>query len=257
MVQIQNVIIIGCGNVGYHLGKRFQEVGVEVLQVFSRKAEKARRLARLIDATYTTKLKNIRPNADLYILAVSDSAVEGVQAELAQHIPLKKLVVHTSGSCPQTAFTAFPNHGVFYPLQTFSVARAANFDIIPLCVDATQATQIEALEALARRIAPNVYRITDEQRAKLHVAAVFINNFSNHLAAIAHQLTEREGLSFDLLRPLMLETALKIQEHAPKDVQTGPAVRKDESTIQRHLDYLEFDPELQKIYTLLTKNIMQ
>ncbi len=255
--MIQKVIIIGCGNVGYHLGKRFHEVGVEVAQVFSRKLEKATRLGLSIDAAYTDSLAAIRTDADLYILAVWDSAIEKVQATLAKQLPETALVVHTSGSCPQTVFTAFQNHGVFYPLQTFSVARSANFEIMPLCVDATQARHIEALEALARRIAPNVYRITDEQRSKLHVAAVFVNNFSNHMATIAHDITEREGLSFDLLRPLMLETALKIQAHEPRKVQTGPAVRKDESTIQRHLDYLQYDRQLQELYTLLTKSIMR
>lgn len=257
MVQIEKIVIIGAGNVAYHLGKRFHEVGLEVLQVFSRLEEKAQRLAGLIDASYTTDLQNLRQDADLYVLAVSDGAIEAVQAMLKHRISIDNLLVHTSGVTPQTVFSAFPNHGVFYPLQTFSVARSADFSIIPICIDAAQIKHIRALRELAKRISPNVYHITDEQRSKLHVAAVFINNFSNHLAQIAYDITVREGLSFDLLRPLMLETALKIQAHEPQKVQTGPAMRKDDESIQRHLEYLSFDPNLQAIYRMLTDSIQQ
>ncbi len=247
------IVLIGAGNVGYHLGNRLYEKGLRIQQVFSRVKEKAENLASEVNAQAITKLSNITLDADLYILAVHDSAI----AEVATQLPvLDKLVVHTSGATPSTALQPhFQRFGIFYPLQTFSISKEVDFEQIPICVHANQEADLQALENLARQISPKVYRIDDEQRAILHVAAVFVNNFTNYLFQIGYDILEKEKLPFDLLRPLIRETAAKVQEHPPVEMQTGPAIRGDHATIDKHLQYLGRFPEYKHLYELLTENI--
>lgn len=248
-----SIILIGAGNVGHHLGKRLYEKGLHIKQVFSRTKEKAQALAAEIQAEALTNLSKIDPNADLYILAIHDDAIPEVASQLSLN---QKLIVHTSGSTPSTVLQPYAQRfGIFYPLQTFSISKEVDFEQIPICIHANNKEDIIFLENLAKKISPKVYRINDEQRAILHVAAVFVNNFTNHLFQIGYNILEKENLSFDLLRPLILETAEKIQEHPPAEMQTGPAIRGDEATIQRHLLYLEKFPEYQSLYELLTKSI--
>jgi len=256
-VQKFKIVLIGSGNVGYQLGRRFFEQGLQIVQVFSRKAEKAERLAKAIGCDFTTQLNLVTAEADIYILAVHDSSVGEVAKKLSNILPADKIVVHTSGATPSTVLAPFfPNCGVFYPLQTLSIDRAADFDTIPICVDAAFAETQEMLLALGQRISKQVQIVTDEERAVLHVAAVFVNNFANHLFQIGARIVEEEGISFDLLRPLILETALKIQNHAPADMQTGPARRCDASTIRRHERYLEKFPAYRELYTVLTQSLI-
>jgi predicted short-subunit dehydrogenase-like oxidoreductase (DUF2520 family) len=166
--------------------------------------------------------------------------------------------VHTSGTIPSTIFEKHTsNYGVFYPLQTFSISKEPDWTTIPICIDAnTEAQRIE-IENLARQLSPNVHRITDAQRATLHVAAVFVNNFTNHLFHIGQTIVEKEGISFDLLKPLIQETVAKIQHNAPQAMQTGPAKRGDTITIQKHNAFLKKYPLYNNVYSLLTKSILQ
>ncbi len=250
-----SIILIGAGNVGYHLGKRLYEKGLHMDQVFSRTVEKANILAKIVGAQAITDLADVHSDADLYILAVHDSAI----ADVAAKLPAKgKLVVHTSGATPSSVLAPhFERFGIFYPLQTFSVSRMVDFEQIPICVYACQESDLQLLENLAKQISPKVYRIDDAQRATLHVAAVFVNNFTNHLFQVGYDILEKENLPFDLLRPLIRETAEKVQEHLPARMQTGPAIRGDESTIRRHLAYLEKYPEYRSLYELLTGSIQK
>ena len=251
------IVLIGAGNVGTHLGKKLHQEGYNIIQIFSRKAKKAKALATNIEAESTHQFSKIKKDADLYILAVSDNAIESVAAALSKIIGKNKLVVHTSGATPTLLLkTYFKHYGSFYPLQTFSISRNVNFEKVPMCIDANSYTKKILLTEIAEQLSEKIYHIDDNQRAKLHVAAVFVNNFSNNLFALGEKITQKENLPFEILKPLIEETVLKIQNHSPLEMQTGPAIRNDQNTINRHLKYLQKEfPELVEVYQTMTKSI--
>jgi len=256
--QAYKITLIGAGNLATHLGLRLSETGFEIAQVFSRTKRSAKSLAKKLNCKFTTDLKEIDTQSDLYILAVSDGAITEVATKLSRKKTLqKKLIVHTSGATPALVLQPFfKNYGVFYPVQTFSKKRKIDFSQIPICIDARYAKDRKRLEKIGSEISNRVFVVNDEQRAVLHVAAVFVNNFSNHLFHIGEQLMEQNGMSFDLLRPLLLETALKVQTNSPSEMQTGPAIRKDLATIEKHLQFLGAQhPEFLDVYYLLTQGI--
>ncbi len=254
----KKIILIGAGNVGYHLGRRLDEKGFAIAQVFSRTFEHAEDLAEAVQASYATKFEDLDREGDLYIISVSDRAIAPVARQLARLELDNPLVVHTSGATPATALMPyFDRFGVFYPLQTFSRSRKVDFEAIPICVHAADESDAEKLLTLARQLSPKVYQLKDEQRASLHVAAVFVNNFTNYLFRVGEEILREVDLPFELLRPLILETARKVQEQSPGEMQTGPAVRGDEKTIQRHLDYLHRFPEYRELYQLLSRRIAE
>ncbi|MCB0584438.1 MAG: DUF2520 domain-containing protein [Phaeodactylibacter sp.] len=253
-----SITLIGAGNVGYHLGRRLKATGIGVAQVFSRQGSKARELAEAVGAQPVTRLEEVRPAVGLYILAVSDDAIAEVAKKLVPVLAGDSAVVHTSGATPSAVLAPFfPKHGILYPLQTFSREREPDFQSIPICIYSPDAGLEEQLSALGRRISPNVHRIDDEQRATLHVAAVFVNNFTNHLFHIGQEILRKEQLPFELLLPLIQETVNKLEGHTPQAMQTGPARRGDGETIARHLAYLKKFPNFGEVYELLTKNILQ
>lgn len=248
--------MIGAGNVGFHLGKKLHKVGADVVQVFSRTKAKAEHLAFKINAEPITQLKKLTTDADLYILAVKDDAILSIAKKLSKTAIKNKLVVHTSGGTNTADMGEYLIHfGSFYPLQTFSIAKKPNWKTIPICVDANAKKSKKFLLKLAKKITPKVYEINDEQRAILHVAAVFVNNFSNHLFHIGATICEKEKLSFDILKPLIQETVDKLATGSPVEMQTGPALRNDKKTIATHLNYLEKHPDFKKIYEELTASI--
>ncbi len=253
--RIGSIVLLGAGNVGYHLGRQLAAAGVRIEQVFSRQLPKAEALAQLIGAMATDDLNKIAPAADVYILAVHDSAI----AEVAARLPVQdQLIVHTSGATPSTILQPYSSRwGVFYPLQTFSLAKPVDFERIPICVYANNTPDMALLTDLAQRLSPKVYSIDDAQRAILHVAAVFVNNFTNYLFQIAYDIMQKENLPFDLLRPLICETAEKVQVHPPREMQTGPAIRRDATTIAQHLAYLKAFPEYQHLYQMITESIQK
>ncbi len=253
------IVLIGAGNVGYHLGRKLHRVGEAIIQVFSRKLYKAKNLASQINAQYTSSLNRILKNADLYILAVHDDAIRDIAINLFKNGIDDKLIVHTSGATPTTIFenVGLSRFGVFYPLQTFSISKEPVFEKIPFCIDANTNSDIEFLRKLAQKISPNVHYIDNQQRSLIHVAAVFVNNFSNHLFHIADEILKNENLSLEILLPLIEETVNKIKTNSPSKMQTGPAKRGDEATIKNHLELLESNPKYQKIYELLTASIQE
>ncbi len=251
----RSIVLIGAGNVGYHLGRQLKECGLNVVQLFSREEAKAKRLSEAIQVPFVTDLRQVVTDADLYILSVNDGAIAIVAAQL--HID-KGLVVHTSGATPSTVLAPyFQRVGIFYPLQSLSISKAVDFEQIPICIDANTEWDQAFLFQIGEKISSKVYLIDDHQRAVLHIAAVFVNNFTNHLFQIGYDILEKEHLSFDLLRPLIRETAEKVQAHIPKEMQTGPAIRKDKATIERHLQYLESYPAYQELYHILTDQIKE
>jgi predicted short-subunit dehydrogenase-like oxidoreductase (DUF2520 family) len=245
------VVVIGSGNVAQHLVKVFKNSGeVDLVQAYARNAEK---LTHLLPETSITTSPESIIEADVYIIAVSDAAISGVSSLLPFN---NRLVVHTSGSAPMEEIDGSNRRGVFYPLQTFSKIKEIDFLTVPLCLESENESDILILEQLAKAISGSVYRVNSEQRKSLHLAAVFVSNFTNHMYSIGNDICSESNLPFDILKPLIQETAAKINTLTPHEAQTGPAVRKDEKTIQRHLDMLH-DTNKQTIYTLLTQSIQQ
>lgn len=247
-------VILGSGNVATILGKALSEVGYDIAQVWSRNKKHAESLATVFQAQPIDDLKQIDPTADLYIIAVSD---DGIQTLLSQINPYKGIVVHTSGSTPMDIFkNKFSRYGVFYPFQTFSKEREISFKEIPILLESSDHKTLSVLKDIASSISTNVQECSSDQRKALHIAAVFACNFTNHLYVIAKKLLEAHKLDFDLLRPLIAETALKVQESNPEQVQTGPAIRKDFTIIDSHLELLKEQPELLTLYRLLSDRII-
>jgi len=249
------ITIIGSGNVATHLAAAFKNAGHAIVQVYSHDMHNASLLAYHVKAEAINNLEQINPETDLFVIAIKDDAIESIAAELAQY---NKLIVHTSGATSlQTLQKHTPNAGVFYPLQTFSKTRELNFNTVPLCIEGADEKITSTINELAYTVSQNVYRVNSEQRKTLHLAAVFACNFPNYLYHVSQQLLAEKQLSFDLLRPLILETAEKVQEHLPAIAQTGPAVRNDEKTIASHLEQLQENPDLQEIYKLLSQGIIK
>ena len=241
--------IIGSGNVAQHLIQAFQQSSqVELSQVFSREIEK---ISHLIDhSKITNEWQNIS-ESDIYIIAVSDSAI----AEVSSNLPFKnRLVVHTSGSVPLKELDTKNRRGVFYPLQTFTKDKKVDFSVIPTCLESEFDDDYTILEDLAEAINSRHYLISSEQRKSLHVAAVFVNNFTNHLYQIGKDICDEHLLPFEILKPLIAETANKVQSLSPLDAQTGPAKRHDQNTIDAHLALLT-DTNQKEIYKILTQSI--
>ena len=250
------ITLIGSGNVGTHLGKRLHQRGYKINQVFSRKLENATLLAQAIESKGINDLTKIDQHADLYIISVHDDAIEKVARVLSRNGIKEKLIVHTSGAASSEVLAPyFSKFGIFYPLQTFSKNRKVRFSNIPICIYAKRTEDVFLLKKLGRRISQKVVALSDEERAKVHVAAVMVNNFTNHLFHLSHSILAKEKIDFDILKPLIQETVLKIQNHTPFEMQTGPARREDEETIKKHLAYLEKFPEYLPIYQLLSKSI--
>lgn len=256
-MQLEQVVLIGAGNVAWHLGKRLQQNGIRIAQVYSRHLPNAQRLAKGLDCPATDRLATVLPLNDcLYLIAVRDDAIVPVAEQLSFLSDQNRIFAHTSGAAASsTLANYFAHYGVFYPLQTLSRDRKVDFSKIPVCVYSPERMVVELLVALGARISKQVAEVNDHQRQVLHVSAVFVNNFSNHLFSIGSTLVEKEGLSFDLLRPLIEETALKIMKNAPESMQTGPARRNDQSTILTHLRYLQQYPSFQDIYRMISHSI--
>ena len=244
-------MIVGAGNVAWHLAKELQKKDQEIVQVYNRSIESVMSLARRLKCDFTTNIKDINTDADLYILAVKDSAISQVSESISLE---NKLVVHTSGAIEKSCIKHKRN-GVFYPLQTFSKEKKLNFKNIPFCIEASKSEDYNTLMRLATLLSPIVYNINSHQRKVLHVAAVFACNFSNFMYMIADDILKKEQIPLDILQPLIKETASKIKTLKPQEVQTGPAVRKDKSTISAHLNYLEKGAHFD-IYKILTETIL-
>lgn len=225
-----SVLVIGKGNVATHLVNAFLKVNtIIVTQINSR------------------TLQNI-PKADITILAVSDDAIAEVSSKITN-----SFVVHTSGACSLNELKNTTNKGVFYMLQTFSKDKKIDFSNVPFCLETANKNDYILLENIAKSIGTKIFNINSEQRKTLHVAAVFVNNFTNHLYKIGNDICKENKVPFEILQPLIDETSQKIKELSPEKAQTGPAIRNDKKTIKNHLELLT--NEQQKIYKILTKSI--
>lgn len=248
------IVLIGAGNVAASLSFTLRKAGHTIVQVYSKHMSSAVALSKSLKCAYTDSLKAIDKTADIYIIAVKDDAI----IEVAKQLKLKdKIVVHTSGSVELNVLKPVSkNYGVFYPLQTFSKTKKVNFKGVPVCLEASNGVTLNTLISLAEGISDKVQKINSEQRRIIHLAAVFACNFSNHLYVIAENILMFNGLSLDILKPLIEETAKKIKYASPSQVQTGPAIRNDKRTMDNHLKMLKYNKSYQHLYKLLSKSIM-
>jgi predicted short-subunit dehydrogenase-like oxidoreductase (DUF2520 family) len=252
--KISSVVMIGAGNLAFHFAQAISDAGMEIIQVFSRTEASASRLGNLLGCNYTTERSGISGEGDLYILSLSDKAIVDFAGEL--NFP-GKLVVHTSGGLKMDLLKSVTrSYGVIYPVQTFSKEKEVDFAHIPLCIEAVDKSVKSTLFDFSGKISSALYSLETDQRMKLHVAAVFACNFVNHMYSIASDILDSENLPFDLIKPLIQETADKINELSPSVAQTGPAKRNDQLVIEKHLDLLSFSPEYQKIYREMTESII-
>ncbi|MBN1414686.1 MAG: DUF2520 domain-containing protein [Bacteroidales bacterium] len=251
---VQTAVLIGAGNVGWHLGNILNEKGIKILQVISKSESSCKELATLLQAEYDTRLKKLAGDAGIIIVTVPDTQINNVidQCDFRDN-----LVVHTAGSIPMSVFNNRAiNYGVFYPLMTFTRKKPLNFVSIPLLIEANTTANLNKLSHLAGLLSGTVSTITSAQRKIIHLGAVIASNFSNHMYALAESLLTREGISFDLLKPLIRETADKITRVSPLSAQTGPAARNDTRILEEHLKVLAEDPEIAELYKQISKSII-
>ncbi len=247
-----NIVIIGTGNVATVLGKLIISKGHKVIEVVGRDQKNTSTLAKVLNANGNINFENICEDGDLYLIAVVDTAIEIVSNQL---VLKNKLIVHTAGSVSINVLNKPGNNfGVLWPLQTL---RKEMQDIpeIPFVIDANNENTYVKLLSFTKSITETVFRANDVRRVKLHLAAVIVSNLTNHLYTLADDYCQKESLDFKLLIPLIEETGKRIKSNAPINVQTGPAARKDEGTINTHIALLKGSPTLQKIYQLITESI--
>ncbi len=246
-------VLVGSGNVATHLAFALQEAGVAIVQVWSKHIQNAKTLAKEIKAEVIANLSEIDKQADFCILSIKDDAIPTVAKELAG---FKGIILHTSGAVSLAVFEKhFRKYGVLYPLQTFSIKKDVDFNKIPICIEANTNETLESIRQLAEKLSGNVVPVDSEKRKILHLAAVFACNFTNHLYALSSDLLADYELDFDMIRPLILETAEKVQHALPNEVQTGPAIRNDEQTLKKHKELLLKQPQLLTIYETLSESI--
>lgn len=248
------VVIVGSGNVATHLSLAMASLeGIEICQVYSPTEAHAEILAERLNCDFVTDPTQIRKDADVYLFALKDQALETV----IRAVPANNgLWLHTSGSMPMQVFAGYTErYGVLYPLQTFSKSREISFQGIPLFIECHREEDKNCLEELARRLSGKVCELSSEKRRSLHLAAVFACNFTNHIYALAEEILAKEDLSRDYLFPLIDETAAKVHELPAQEAQTGPAIRYDENIINKHLGMLADDPDVQTLYRLLSQSI--
>ncbi len=249
------VTIIGSGKVANQLAVAFHVNEIQIVQIYGRRIGKARAIAELCNAEAVSNYDQISHSADVYVLTVSDDAIETVQASLPLPIRENKIVVHTSGFSSINKLHSVKHRGVFYPLNTFAEGSTVDFKQTPVFIDWVEKKDKEILHKLATRISDKVQDADDAQREQLHVAAVIVSNFSVALSDIAQKLMDDASLPMQYLKPLMERTYSNLLNHDAAEVITGPAVRGDEVVIEKHLRKLESYKEIRDIYIKLNQYI--
>ncbi|GAA4822701.1 Rossmann-like and DUF2520 domain-containing protein [Algivirga pacifica] len=255
---LKKVVLIGAGNVAWHMAPALEEQGFSIEKVYSRSVENAEKLCeQLYDAVPIASLDFRESEAQLFIIAVSDTAIEKIARQL--QLPSQDtIVVHTSGAMGTESLKEVEGaYGVLYPLQTFSKSKKVDFKKIPICIDASTQEALDQVAEVAYALSKQVYHLSSEERRKLHVAAVLSCNFTNHFLRLAKGIMEVNGMHFEMLEPLIRETIDKAFTIGPENAQTGPAVRGDVETMNKHLLELSGDEKIQDLYKLISENIME
>jgi predicted short-subunit dehydrogenase-like oxidoreductase (DUF2520 family) len=251
------ISIIGSGKVAWHLSRALEDAGHSIQEVYSRNFVNAKKLAsNLYDAFPTDDLDFSESDAQIFFVVVSDDAIEEVLGNL--RIPDDAVIAHTSGTKSIDVFDLlFFKKGVFYPLQTFSKGRKIHFEEISICIEADSKETEKILSSVAKSLSKYIYYYNSEKRKVLHIAAVFACNFTNHLLALSKEILDKEEIDYEIMNALISETINKALEYDPKEMQTGPAIRKDVKVLQEHMKYLQEDPDKKQIYKLLSESILK
>ena len=242
------IVILGSGNVAFHLAKAFSEKGISISQVFGRNKADLKEISEKFKIPCST---TDLASADFYIIAVSDDFVGEISKIILQN---NCLVAHTSGSLPKEILVGNYRKASFYPLQTFSKIKDLNYSEIPFFVEAENVDDLKMLEDLASKISKNVMKSDYEKRKYIHLTAVFACNFVNHLFARGKEISDSQNIPFHYFIPLIEETVAKIREIDPKLAQTGPAIRNDERVLKIHEELIQ-DEEQLKIYQTMNESI--
>lgn len=245
------ITVLGSGNVAHHLILNIlKHDSLSLQQIYARNEH---HLTDIVSKDLiTTDIRNLK-SADIFIIAVSDNAISEISNAI--EVP-NQFVVHVSGNTPMQAIDSKHRPGVLYMLQTFSKDKDVDFSKIPFCLEAREKSDLKLLEDISLKFSERIYFIDSNQRQAIHLAAVFVNNFSNHMYALGEEVCKEHDVPFEILKPLILETAQKIESLDPIKAQTGPAIRKDSQTISRHLEIIK-DTNKKDIYTLITKSIQR
>ena len=248
---MKNIVLIGSGNVATHLGLSLIKKGYNIKQVWSKKLKNATILSTKLNSSATDSLDNLK-DADLYILAIKDDALESII------LKLKNInIVHTSGSTSLRVFNnRFINCGIIYPLQTFNKSITLDISKTPICIEANNNLFEDELLKIGHALSEKAVIMNSDERKKLHVAAVFSCNFTNHMFAIANTILANSNIDFKLLLPIINQTVKKLNKNKPSEIQTGPAQRKDKKIIKDHVNSIK-DKRIKEIYELISKSIMK
>lgn len=251
------IAILGAGNVAWHLAPALEDVGHEITEVYARDIEKA---AQITERVYSAEPKDdldfSESKAQIFILAVKDSAI----SELADAIilPEESILIHTSGAMSLNilGYSSASHSGIMYPLQSFTKGRKMDLDEVPFLLEAEDQETLQKLKILAKSLSPLVYVIRSKDRMAIHVAAVFASNFTNHMLRISEEVMRRQGLDFEMLKPLIIETLSKSLQIGAKNAQTGPAIREDYETMEEHHQFLNYNEQVAEIYRLISQDII-
>jgi predicted short-subunit dehydrogenase-like oxidoreductase (DUF2520 family) len=246
------IVFIGAGNLATCVSMEMQRVGLTIGQIYSRTRDHAESLARKLNCLWTSNLNEIVTDADLYIFSLKDTVLQEV---IPQMKPNGGLWVHTAGSVPMHVFEGYAKrYGVFYPLQTFTKKRKVKLDNTPIFLEVNNPDDMKMLKKVAIALSGNAQEMDSLKRGRIHLAAVFACNFTNHMYLLAGKILEEQGISYEVLLPLITETADKINDLSPSEAQTGPATRFDKTIMEKQLAMLK-EPAIQTIYKLLSQNI--
>ena len=254
-----SVVIIGAGNMSYNLACAFTNTDVKIKQVYNRSQRGLLKISSMTKVPTCTSIYELDLSADVYIIAVHDDAIPDVTKKLAERLSKGVVITHTSGSCTIEIFAPyFEHYGAFYPLQSLSTERIVDFEEVSVFISSSSESTWAHLEKLGKAISSKVIPISDEDRSKLHLPAVLVNNFVNHIYSLAYDICQEQGISFEHLIPLMEETINRLKEERhPQDFQTGPALRGDKKTINHHRILLESHPSILRLYNYLTRHIQE
>ena len=249
------IALLGSGRVASCMGPRLKEAGHTIVAVYSRTIANARELAETLGAPAFDRLEAL-PGADIYLTMLADDALTTLAPEIVKTCP-DALFLHTAGSVPMDIWkeAGAKRYGVLYAMQTFSKGINVDWEQVPVFIEGSSAKELESIRKLALDLSPNVTPLSSRGRKKLHIAAVFTCNFTNHMYAISEQLLKEEGIPFSVMLPLVRETARKVESISPREAQTGPAVRGDCKVMSEHLELLKDNPEYADIYRLISTDI--
>jgi predicted short-subunit dehydrogenase-like oxidoreductase (DUF2520 family) len=251
------IAIIGAGNVAWHLAPALEEAGHTITEVYARTIQSADKIIeRVYEAEATDDLDFSESKAEFFILAIKDEAIPEVSDAII--LPENAILVHTSGSVDMASLnlSSAAYTGVFYPLQSFTIGKKVEWSTLPILVESEDDEVLQMLKKLAKSLSHQVFTVRSKDRKALHVAAVFASNFSNHMIRIAEEIMRRQGLDFEMLKPLIIETISKSLEIGARNAQTGPAVREDYETLEEHHQFLNYNEEIAEIYRLISQDII-